>query len=174
MFTYFVSFWLNGWNTDLGLETERHHIASFDVGGDESLASKSNFQESKLLSQSQIDADFWPSQRLKKKNYFEGRRLCVPFKMARLHLGSWINQLCQQSLDMMWRKRELLRESNVMILHIPLGGHEKIWLSWEGTWHWWTTRRQKISQGPGEVLTKRICLGNKASDIISHGRPDNV
>ena len=37
----FVSFWLNGWNTDLGLETERHHIASFVVDGDESLASKS-------------------------------------------------------------------------------------------------------------------------------------
>ena len=30
-------------NTDLGLETERHHIANFDVGGDESLASKSTF-----------------------------------------------------------------------------------------------------------------------------------
>ena len=30
-------------NTDLGLEMERHHIASFDVGGDESLASKSSF-----------------------------------------------------------------------------------------------------------------------------------
>ena len=30
-------------NTDLGLETERNHIASFDVGGDESLASKSSF-----------------------------------------------------------------------------------------------------------------------------------
>ena len=35
---YFVSLWLNGWNTDFG-----HHIASFDVGGDESLASKSSF-----------------------------------------------------------------------------------------------------------------------------------
>ena len=32
--TDFVSFWLKGWNTDLGLETERHHIARFDVGGD--------------------------------------------------------------------------------------------------------------------------------------------
>ena len=42
MFPCFVSFWLNGWNSDLGLETERHHIASFDVGGDESLASKSS------------------------------------------------------------------------------------------------------------------------------------
>ena len=30
-------------NTDLGIETERHHIASFDVGGDESLASKRSF-----------------------------------------------------------------------------------------------------------------------------------
>ena len=40
--TYFVSFWLNGWNTDLGLETERHHIASFEVGGDEPLALKSS------------------------------------------------------------------------------------------------------------------------------------
>ena len=41
MIPCFVSFWLNGWNTDLGLETERHHIASFVVDGDESLASKS-------------------------------------------------------------------------------------------------------------------------------------
>ena len=29
--------------TDLRLETERHPIASFDVGGDESLASKRSF-----------------------------------------------------------------------------------------------------------------------------------
>ena len=40
MLPYFVSFWLNERNSNLGLETERHHIASFDVGGDESLASK--------------------------------------------------------------------------------------------------------------------------------------
>ena len=39
---YFVSFWRKGWNTDLGLEMEGHHIANFDVGGDESLASKSS------------------------------------------------------------------------------------------------------------------------------------
>ena len=41
-----------------GLETERHHIASFDVGGDESLASKSSFQDSKLFGESKIDANF--------------------------------------------------------------------------------------------------------------------
>ena len=58
MLPYFVSFWLNGYNTDLGLETERHHIASFDVGGDESLASKSSFWESNLFGESKIDADF--------------------------------------------------------------------------------------------------------------------
>ena len=40
MLPYFVSLWLNERNSNLGLETERHHIASFDVGGDESLASK--------------------------------------------------------------------------------------------------------------------------------------
>ena len=34
MLPYFVSFWLKGWNTDLGLETERYHIARFDEGGD--------------------------------------------------------------------------------------------------------------------------------------------
>ena len=43
MLPYLVSFWLNGWNTDLGLETERHYIESFDMGGDEFLASKSSF-----------------------------------------------------------------------------------------------------------------------------------
>ena len=32
---------------------------------------------------------------------FEGRRPCVPFKTARLHPGSWINGLCQQSLHVM-------------------------------------------------------------------------
>ena len=32
---------------------------------------------------------------------FEGRRPCVPFKTARLHPGSWINRLCQQSLHVM-------------------------------------------------------------------------
>ena len=35
------------------------------------------------------------------KNCFEGRRPCVPFKTARLHPGSWINRLCQQSLHVM-------------------------------------------------------------------------
>ena len=108
MLTYFVSFWLNGWNTDLGLETERHHIASFDVGGDESLASKSSFWESKLFRDSQIDADFWPGQRLI-KSHFEGRHLCVPFKMARLHLGSWVNRLsakftCDDLCESYWER----------------------------------------------------------------------
>ena len=32
---------------------------------------------------------------------FEGRRPCVPFKTARLHPGSLINRLCQQSLHVM-------------------------------------------------------------------------
>ena len=43
MLPYFVSYWVNGWNTNLELETKRYHIGSFDVGGDESLASKSSF-----------------------------------------------------------------------------------------------------------------------------------
>ena len=49
---------------------------------------------------------------------FEGRRPCVPFKTARLHPGSWINPLCQQSLDVMIyveKARVIERESNVMI-----------------------------------------------------------
>ena len=41
--TSLVSFWLNRWNIDFGIETERHHTASFDVGGDEPLALKSSF-----------------------------------------------------------------------------------------------------------------------------------
>ena len=44
-------------NTDLGLETERHHIASFDVGGDESLASKKRLGESDLFGEGKIEAD---------------------------------------------------------------------------------------------------------------------
>ena len=43
MLPYFVPFWRNEWDSDLGLETERHRMTtSFDVGGDESLASKSS------------------------------------------------------------------------------------------------------------------------------------
>ena len=79
MLPYFVSFWLNGWNTDLGLETERHHIASFDVGGDESLASKSSFQESKLFGESKIDANFWPGQRLSENLFWRPVSMC-PFQ----------------------------------------------------------------------------------------------
>ena len=37
---------------------ERHHIASFDVGGDESLALKSSLWESNLFGESKIEADF--------------------------------------------------------------------------------------------------------------------
>ena len=100
MLPYFVSFWLNGWNTDLGLETERHHIASFDVGGDESLAAK-------VVCRSQIYSA-WAKLMLISdqardlvKNCFEGRPLCVLFKTDRLHPGSWVNRLCQQSLRVM-------------------------------------------------------------------------
>ena len=79
MLPYFVSLWLNGWNTDPGLETEKHHIASFDVGGDESLASKSSFEESKLFVESKIDADFWSGQRLSKNLFWRPVSMC-PFQ----------------------------------------------------------------------------------------------
>ena len=52
MLPYFVSFWLKGWNSDLVLETERHHIANFDVGGDEYLASKRSFDQVRPASMS--------------------------------------------------------------------------------------------------------------------------
>ena len=81
---------------DLGLERERHHIASFDVGGDESLASKSSLCGSNVFGESKIKADYWPGQSLVKK-CFEGWPRRVPFKTARLHPESWINRLCQQS-----------------------------------------------------------------------------
>ena len=74
----------------------RHNIARFYVGGDKSLASKSSLWESNLFGESKIEADFWPGQSLV-NNCFEGRPLCVPFKTARLHPGSSINRLCQQS-----------------------------------------------------------------------------
>ena len=35
------------------------------------------------------------------KNCFEGRRPCVPFKTARLHPGSGINRLSEESLHAM-------------------------------------------------------------------------
>ena len=79
MLPYFVSLWLNGWNTDPGLETEKHHIASFDVGGDESLASKSSLEESKLFVESKIDADFWSGQRLSKNLFWRPVSMC-PFQ----------------------------------------------------------------------------------------------
>ena len=79
MLPYFVSFWLNGWNSDLGLETERHHIANFDVGGDEYLASKRSFKESNLFSESKIDAYFWPGQRLSYKLFWRPASMC-PFQ----------------------------------------------------------------------------------------------
>ena len=43
---------------DLGLETERHHIASFDVGGDESLASQSSLCGSNVFGEGKIKADY--------------------------------------------------------------------------------------------------------------------
>ena len=57
MLPYFLSFWLKGSNTDLGLEAERHHIASFGVGDDEPLASKSNLWESHVFGETKIGAD---------------------------------------------------------------------------------------------------------------------
>ena len=56
----FVAFWLNGRKTDLRLETEGHHVASFDVGGGggQSLVPKSRLQGSNLVGERKIDADF--------------------------------------------------------------------------------------------------------------------
>ena len=96
MLPYFMSLWLNRWNTDLGLETETHHIASFDVGGNESLACGSQIYSAraklKLISYQARDLV---------KNCFEGWPLYVPLKTARLHPGSWINRLSQQSWHVM-------------------------------------------------------------------------
>ena len=104
---YIVSFWLNGWNTDLGLDMEKHLIASFCVGGDESLASKSSLWVSNLFSEPKIEVNFWPGQIC-----FEGRPLCVPFKTARLHKSTvsafTCDYLCGES-------ERFLRESNLMI-----------------------------------------------------------
>ena len=101
MLPYFVSFWLNAWNTDLGLETERHHILSVVVGSDESLASKKVSFSRRIYSAREKLMHISDQARDEVKNCFEGRRLYVPFKTARLHPGSWINRPCQESLPVM-------------------------------------------------------------------------
>ena len=58
MLPYFISFWLNGLNTDLRLKSERNRIACFDVDGHESLASKSSLWESNQFDKSKSEADF--------------------------------------------------------------------------------------------------------------------
>ena len=97
MLPYLVSFWLNGWNTDLGLETERHYIESFDVG-------VTSFWPQKVVFRSQIYSAraklrlISDQARDLVENCFDGRPLCVPFKTARLHPGqSWITRLSQGS-----------------------------------------------------------------------------
>ena len=155
MLPYFVSFWLNGWNTVLGLETERDHITSFDGAVTSLWPQKVVFRTQiysartklKLISDQARDFGRDPfnqnsnrSDREKRtpskggpvfsklfrldrtdplsfgpkfpeilvewiapfvKNCFEGRRPCVPFKTARLHPGSWINRLSEESLHAM-------------------------------------------------------------------------
>ena len=155
MLPYFVSFWLNGWNTVLGLETERDHITSFDGAVTSLWPQKVVFRTQiysartklKLISDQARDFGRDPfnqnsnrSDREKRttskggpvfsklfrldrtdplsfgpkfpeilvewiapfvKNCFEGRRACVPFKTARLHPGSWINRLSEESLHAM-------------------------------------------------------------------------
>ena len=112
---YFISFWLNGWNTDLWLKAERH-FASFDVGSDESLASKNSLWESNLFGRAKLKLISDQARDLV-KNCFEGRPLCVPFTTAHQHPGSWINWLSQESLHVTIYvgKRELLTESNLLI-----------------------------------------------------------
>ena len=46
-------------------------------GGDESLASKSSFQGSKLFGESKIDADFWPGQTLNKNLFWRPASMCL-------------------------------------------------------------------------------------------------
>ena len=81
---------------DLGLETERHHIASFDVGGDESLASQSSLCGSNVFGEGKIKADYWSGQSLVKK-CFEGWPRRVPSKTARLCQQSWHVLICRES-----------------------------------------------------------------------------
>ena len=155
MLPYFVSFWLNGWNTVLGLETERDHITSFDGAvtslwpqkvvfrtqiysartklklisdqardfGRDPINQNSNRSDREKRTTSKGGPVFSKLFRLDRtdplsfgpkfpeilvewiapfvKNCFEGRRPCVPFKTARLHPGSWINRLSEESLHAM-------------------------------------------------------------------------
>ena len=103
MLPYFVPFWRNEWDSDLGLETERHRMTrSFDVAGDESLASKSSSLGVKSIRREQNWCWFLTLLvRDLVKNCFDGRPLCVSFKTVLLHQGSWINPLRQESLHVM-------------------------------------------------------------------------
>ena len=103
MLPYFVPFWRNEWDSDLGLETERHRMTtSLDVGGDESLASKSSSLGVKSIRREQNWCWFLTLLvRDLVKNCFDGRPLCVSFKTVLRHPGSWINPLRQESLHVM-------------------------------------------------------------------------
>ena len=71
-------------HTDLGLETERHHIVSFDVGGDEVWPQKETFRSQNYSARAKLMVISDQARDLV-TICFEDRRPCVPFKTARLH-----------------------------------------------------------------------------------------
>ena len=79
----------NGWNIDLGLETKRHHIASFVVGGDKSLTWKSSFMSQIYLATAKLMLVF-----------YQGRGIKIVLK------AGWVRIVYMWWF--MWRKREAI------------------------------------------------------------------
>ena len=98
MLPYLVSFWLNGWDTD---------SRAWDRGALLILRALmwavTSFWPQKVVFRSQIYSAraklrlISDQARDLVENCFDGRPLCVPFKTARLHPGSWITRLSQGS-----------------------------------------------------------------------------
>ena len=77
---------------DLGLDTERQHIASFDMGGDESLTSKSSLWESNLSLKMISDQ----ARNLLKIVLKAGLYVSLSTRLVYIQ-----NRLCQQSLHLL-------------------------------------------------------------------------
>ena len=96
---------------DLGLETERQHIASFDMGGDGSLASKSSLWEPNLLLKMISD---------QARNLLKTVLKAFLYVSLSTRLVDIRDRLCQQSLPIVGSKKVDYRSVLVGRLAISL------------------------------------------------------